>query len=185
MKKKILVIVYTVLITVSLLQVIQIPYIVKYNSGNNAYKKRNYEKAITEYESALKLFPPKYEECKIRINLSLSMIKTIKQGDSRKIALKTLEEARNVLIEDGCAHDKDDEGHSSEAEKLKKDIDRMIEEIQSQNNEENEGNSEEDEANEKLEKLEKIQEQSYKERQSKLEDTEELYKAKYYSGKNW
>ncbi|MCI8519681.1 MAG: tetratricopeptide repeat protein, partial [Clostridia bacterium] len=60
MKKKLLIIVYALLITFILLQIIQIPYIVKYNNGNNAYKRKNYEKAIDEYESALNLFPLKY-----------------------------------------------------------------------------------------------------------------------------
>lgn len=184
MKKKLLIIVYALLITFILLQIIQIPYIVKYNNGNNAYKRKNYEKAIDEYESALNLFPLKYEECKIRVNLSLAMIKTINEGDSRRIALKTLKEARNVLIEDGCAHDKDDNGHFSEAEKLKKDIDKLIEDMQTQISEADTQN-EEDEADKKLEKLEKIQEQSFKDRKSELDNMNEIYKTKYYSGKNW
>ena len=185
MKKKVLFIVYALLITISLLQIVQIPYVVKYNNGNNAYKRRNYEKAITEYENALNLFPPKYEECKIRINLSLAMIKTINQGDSRRIALKTLESARNVLIEDGCANDKDDNGHSKEAEKLKKDIDQMIEQIQKEIGENTQESSKDDSTDQKLQKLEKIQNQSFKDRKSELEDINELYKDKYYSGKNW
>lgn len=198
MKKKIFIVLYIFFIFLCLLLVLQMPYVIKYNFGNLAYEKKDYEKAISEYKSALTLFPPKYKECKIRINLSLAILKTIKFGETVDIELKILQEARNVLTENGCAHDKDSNGHSKEAERLKDDIDRRIKELRKQtdsdNEEEKEENNKEDkeskkdnqkDSNEKLEKLEKIQEKSLQERSSELQQANEFLSSEYYSGKNW
>ena len=51
------------------------PCVVYYNIANAKYKTGDYDGAIEEYKKALKLFPTKHEDCDIRINLVLAMIK--------------------------------------------------------------------------------------------------------------
>lgn len=201
MKKNILITIYAILSIAFLALIIQIPYIIQYSYGNFAYNQKKYEEAINKYESALKLFPPKSKECRIRINLALAMLKTINNGDNANIKLKTLQKARDVITEKGCANDEDDKGHNKEAEKLKKDIDREIEKLQKQKtdsdeddnenekdekkNDEKNDSKEEKETKEKLKKLEKIQEETLKERKSELDKAKEMFNFEYYSGKKW
>ena len=197
MNKK-LVIVYVIIILIFIILIIQLPYTLKYNFGNALYKKKDYENAITEYKRALELFPLKYKECKIRINLALSMLKTISEKDKLEKKLEVLYSAKEVLCEDGCANVNDDNGHSEDAEKLKKDIEREIEKLEKQmktenkdddkeNNEDSkdEKSKEEKEVQEKLEKLEQIQSKSLEERQEELEYYNNLNDFEYYQGKNW
>ena len=105
-----------------------VPY---YNLGNAAYKKGDYNSAIGYYTEALENYPTEDKDCKIRINLALSMINTIDfysldTQDKIDAALFILYKARDVLLEKGCATDEGD-GHNEDAQQLKEDIDRMIE----------------------------------------------------------
>lgn len=112
---------------------IEEPYIAHYNYGNLLYKNADFYGAISEYNKALALFPAKEKECSIRINLALAMLKNINEEevseDNTKNTLEILKNAREVLCENGCANRNDDNGHSAEAEKLKKDIDKKIQEL--------------------------------------------------------
>lgn len=203
MKKYILIAVYVISLIAFLVLIIQVPYILQYNYGNMAYNQKKYEEAIEKYENALDLFPPKSKECNIRINLALSMLKTIKSDDTVSVKLNVLQKAREVLTEKGCANEQDDNGHNAEAEKLKKDIDKEIEKLKKQQTytdedeedeedkkdenkkDEKKESKEEKEVNEKLKKLEKIQEETMKERKSDLDEAKELFNFEYYSGKKW
>ena len=121
-------------------------YVVPYNLGNVKYQQGDYETAAAYYYRALQSDPPEEEkECKIRINLALALLHnypfdTMDMENNKEIeeALQVLYTARGVLTETGCADESFEtaNGHSEEAEKLKKDIDEMIKKLlaaQSQN----------------------------------------------------
>ena len=52
-------------------------YVANYNYGNILYNNGEYEKAIEQYDNALDGFIPKDKECNIRINYALSICKTV------------------------------------------------------------------------------------------------------------
>ena len=109
-------------------------YLPYYNAGNAYYMLEDYDSAIACYEDALDSHPTEKKECDIRVNLALAMlhkidfdhIDTEKQKAS---AIRTLQAARNVLVENGCADPYGTEGHDPEAEQLKQDIDKMLEQL--------------------------------------------------------
>ena len=104
-------------------------YIAHYNRGNIYYNQHNFDEAIKEYNKALECHVPDKKECSIRINLALSIIGKIPSDydtpDNIDATIATLKEARAVLLPDGCADD-EGTGHSREAEKLKQEIDDLI-----------------------------------------------------------
>ena len=106
------------------------PYLPHYNAGNMYYEKGEYEIAIKEYKQALKREPKKNHLCDIRVNIALSMIGTLPEeyGSEENIesTIQVLTEARDILIQDGCASEKGD-GHDDDATKLKKEIDSILE----------------------------------------------------------
>lgn len=111
-------------------------YVIPYNLGNAEYQRRNYEKAIPYYWEALsKKMPETEEECKVRVNLALSMCHTIDfdsldvtDADAVMEAISVLVEARYVLTEKGCASEPvgSFDGHYENADKLRNDIDEML-----------------------------------------------------------
>lgn len=121
-------------------------YIAYYNNGNVYYRREEYGKAADLYRKALDSNPRHYEgkmdECDVRINLALAMVRGL--GDDYNIpekkeeSLSVLYEARDVLLEDGCATENDD-GHSQKAERLKKEIEKMIEELENENQDNGDG----------------------------------------------
>ena len=106
-------------------------YIARYNLGNINYQKGEYDKAIEEYEKALKGFVPKNKECSIRINYALAICKKVSvdesDQDSISNAIKEYEKAIDILTQKGCAGKEDNTGHNKKAEQLKKDIEQEIE----------------------------------------------------------
>ncbi|MBE6015636.1 MAG: tetratricopeptide repeat protein [Lachnospiraceae bacterium] len=112
-------------------------YVPYYNLGNAAYQKGEYILAAENFSQALKYYPREGEDCKIRINLALSLCYTIdfeKLDNESKIesALVTLYQARNTLMQNGCAND-EGTGHNKDAQQLKEDIDKMIEKLTKSN----------------------------------------------------
>ncbi len=110
-------------------------YLPYYNLGNASYQEEDYNSAIGYYTKALSLFPIGQKECDIRINLALSMVYSIDYYDldsKEKVdtALIILYKARDLLL----VHDwatADGEGHKSDdAQQLKEDIERLIEQLQ-------------------------------------------------------
>lgn len=158
-------------------------YIAHYNAGNLSYKKEEYEDAIEEYKQALSYNPPEDKECSIRINLALAMVygmgDDFDSPENIDASIATLEEARDVLLEKGCASD-DGEGHNKTAQKLKEEIDELIERLKrvQQNSS---GNPEEqqqpqpepggdgDEDQELMEQLQQNQAEAQEEREDNLE----------------
>ncbi len=127
-------------------------YLPHYNLGNAHYKRGEYDKAIGDYKHALEENPPEMKECPVRINLALALIAKIDfdhlQTEKQILgAIRQLQSARQVLIEDGCAHDQDDGGHSPEAEQLKKDIDEKIKELMRMLQQQQSGGGDDDQDN--------------------------------------
>ena len=163
------------------------PYIAHYNQGNIYYQNGDYEQAIEEYYSALEQFPPKYKECSIRINLALAMLGTLgddyDKPDNIKDSIETLKEAKAVLLENDCAT-KSGDGHSKTAEKLKSEIEDILEELENQSYSESEASEdtsedpieeEEDTAESNIEEqlLESMAD-SYQEREETMQFMDEL-----------
>lgn len=115
-------------------------YIAPYNLGDVKYQKGDYEGAAGLYRRALTDEDiPQERECQIRINLALALCHKEdwdaldrNDADAVSAAVELLQSARSVLTEKGCASEgvDTDDGHSPDAEKLKHDIDRMLEELQ-------------------------------------------------------
>lgn len=175
------------------------PYVSYYNNGNIEFKHDNYNEAIVEYEKALRSGVPKNKECLVRINMALAMIETIDfESGSTEDALKTLKEARETLIEKGCADDKNS-GHNADAQQLKNDIDKLIEEIENSSGESSDNNQQDSESNSDKkdkkdkkeqtteEKLEELKEQSQKERDNNMEESAYMkyFNQEYYHGNVW
>ena len=89
-------------------------YVVPYNLGNAQFQHGNYEKAIYYYTLAWQNDPPAHpehdEECRIRVNLAFSMCHTIdfdnldlSDPEAVAAAVATLQQARAILTEAGCA----------------------------------------------------------------------------------
>ncbi len=175
---------------------IEQPYIVHYNKGNILYKNGKYNEAIEEYNKSLNLYPPEKKECKIRINIALSKIAMLEKDDEehKKKNIETLKSARYTLCEKGCANENDNNGHSKDAEKLKQDIDKKLNELENTNNtpsnqNEPENKPENKQEETKEEQLKKLQQEALKNRQQELENNERLwnYDPSYilYDGKRW
>ncbi len=179
------------------------PYIAHYNRGNIFYNQGNYDEAIKEYNKALDCGVPKGKECSIRVNLALSIIGKIPNDyaapDNIDSTIATLKEAREVLLPDDCAND-EGTGHSKNAERLKKQIDDLIDELEQikdeqnqnddnqddnqDNQDENDQNddsntTEEDKEEEYIDQLEQQfidqQNEAYEERQDEMQSIQELY----------
>lgn len=170
------------------------PYIAHYNYGNQLYQKKDFDGAIQAYKKALKLHPTQKKECAIRINLALAMLQQINEQDTseanRNRSLSILGNAKQVLCENGCANEKDNNGHSKEAEQLKADIEKKEKELKKDPNQKSQDEKEKEEPNEERkeevkEKLKEIQKQSTEARQSGLNSSKNLKNYNYYSGKKW
>lgn len=163
-----------------------------YNLGNAAYQKEDYNSAISYFNEALQGNPPEGKDCRIRINLALSLLGTIdfeNLNSEGKIqgALEILYQARDILIEKGCAEEKGENGHDKDAQKLKDDIDKMIEKLEDSNRQnpdeeepeqqkeqKNESDSREETQTEKEKKqqqaLEKNKKNAMEERKEEIDD---------------
>lgn len=176
------------------------PYTAHYNNGNRLYKLGDYNESINEYKKALKLFPPEKKECSIRINLALAMIKDVENESEQNVnnILEVLEEAKEVLYEDGCANRNNDNGHSKKAEQLKEDIEEYEEKLKKQQKEPKKEKKDKDNKDEpkdskgkdeELKKKEKqikeLQKQSSKSRQEGMGSIIDGANYEYYSGKKW
>jgi tetratricopeptide (TPR) repeat protein len=127
-------------------------YVAPYNLGNAEYQRGNYEKAVDYYFQALSADTPEHpareEECRIRVNLALSLCHTIdfdnldySNAEAVAEAMVTLQQARAILTEAECASEPvgSDDGHYRDADKLKHDIDKMLEQLQSQSDSNEDG----------------------------------------------
>ena len=174
------------------------PYISHYNKGNMYYQKGEYDKAIEAYETALENHPGEKEECMIRINLVLAMVAPIKPEeiteDDVEATIALLEEAKEVLYAHGCATE-EGSGHNAQAEQLKEDIDRLLEELRgeekreektdqknTEQKQEKEDNKEEENIKQQLMDL---QRQSNEARSREMSGIENFGDFDFYDGKTW
>ena len=177
------------------------PYIYYYNLGNVYYKNDDFDNAIESYERALELHPTKEKECDIRINLALAKLEKIdddyNQEENIDKTLDILDEAREVLLEKDCATE-DGDGHNSEAQELKEDIDDFEEELKKNKKEENDKDSDKDKDEEQQdnytedakEKLLEKKKQTYENRLDGMETVNSIMDwdnsgYDYYDGKTW
>ncbi len=108
------------------------PHVNHYNRGNLYYSLGDYERAIEEYQEALSTVSGKPYDCMTRINYALSLVVPLDlenvTEDNVDEILAVLYEARDILCENGCAKPNSDHGgHDSDAQKLKNEIDELIE----------------------------------------------------------
>ena len=172
-------------------------YVANYNYGNILYQNGEYEKAIAEYQKALKGIIPKDKECKIRINYALATCKTVQVNesdqDSINTAIEKYETSIDILTEKGCANKNNDNGHNPEAVRLKKDIQKEIDrlkKLQLKNESTNQKNEEKDDKTEKESEKIETEIQEIKENATKEErEKEEMYynynKKSNRTKKNW
>lgn len=120
-------------------------YLPYYNLGNVAFEEGEYTTAIGYYTQALSLFPMGQKECDIRINLALAMCygidwENMNSQESVDTALLVLYKARDVLLENDWATE-DGVGHKDDdAQQLKEDIDKMIEQLKNQQGDDSQDN---------------------------------------------
>lgn len=116
------------------------PYKDHYNKGAAHYSEGDYEAAEAEFREALsKKHTDKDDtDCKIRINLALSMVKPLTResinADNVDLAIEILKEARDILCEQGCADMENEEWHNDDAQTLKEEIDEYIKELEDMKN---------------------------------------------------
>ena len=157
-------------------------YVPYYNLGNAEYKQERYAEAVGYYTLALEYEPSVKKQIPIRINLALAMVHTIDFDDldtNEKIgrAISQLVAARDVLCQNGIADMNDKDYISPEAQQLKKDIDKMIEELMKNYEPPTNNDSEEDEQQEEQQDQQQNQQQQNKtETQREKEVREKLQK---------
>lgn len=117
------------------------PSVAPFNRGDIFYKKGMLPEAEEEFKNALKKSHSEEKDCSIRINLALSIAMDIDKDkvtiDNLDETIARLEEAKGYLLENGCAHDEDEDGHDKDAQQLKDDIDKFIEELKKQPEQQN------------------------------------------------
>lgn len=186
-----------------------------YNVGVSQFKGGEYENAEAYFESAMWEKHSKKMECKARINQALSITTPITEdivtNENLDSYIERLEEAKDVLTRNDCAHENDSNGHSRKAQKLKEEIDEYIEYLKEQNPPEEkpeDGDESKEKSTEEADKEEeerlkreqelKAKEQELKESFKQIEEAGlnernvnlEKYDAwskdyDYYSGKSW
>ncbi len=132
-------------------------YVVWYNLGNYHYQRGEFEEAETDYYRAIECGIPYEKECPVKVNLALAMIEQLSDEEweeflaceshddmnaqAREVE-KTLITARTILIEDGCAHEDDEDGHYEDAQTLKDEIDELLDFDDSDENNDDEDDEE-------------------------------------------
>ncbi len=179
-------------------------YIPHYNMANAAYERGDYDEAIHEYQVALGLFPTHPNECKIRINLALSLLKKIDFNDltsESKVenAVKILLSAREYLTEENCANAEDDSGHNEESEELKKYIDELLSQLLSDSSNESDNSNNDQDSNDDnnqqhsssgredqiQQQLQQQMQEALQEQNQAQQDYESMTQDNSYGGKNW
>lgn len=166
-------------------------YTANYNYANILYQNGEYEKAIKEYEKALKTVNSKEKECKIRINYALAMCQSVNvdesSQDSITKAIDTYQNAIGILTEKDCYK------HNQDAKKLKNDIEKEIERLKKlQKNTNNKIDDDNKTDNEKQKNEENIEEQIQQIKEAAIKEqreTESIFrnynKDFNNGGKNW
>ncbi|MGN0401476.1 MAG: tetratricopeptide repeat protein [Acetatifactor sp.] len=183
---------------VMMLTVVFQRYIYHYNRGNGFYESGQYEKAAAEYEKALNCHIAHRKECNIRINTALAMVAPLDFKNTTKLSKKErkeyiniLEDAVDVLVEEGCAHKNNQDGHDEDAQQLKDELQEIIEELEREKPEEEKPDNEEDDPDEpeitkkQQQQLEEIIRQGTGEHIKEMEEYRQLKDYEYYDGNCW
>ncbi|WP_029232413.1 tetratricopeptide repeat protein [Butyrivibrio sp. VCB2006] len=122
-------------------------YLPYYNLGNVAFERKDYNSAIGYYNKALERYPVGKKECDIRINLALAMCYSIDfDALTTQEALDTAQliliKARDILLENNWATDNGVGHRDDDAQQLKEDIDRMLEQLQNKNGDQSQDDDE-------------------------------------------
>ena len=170
-------------------------YVPYYNIGNAEYMNGNYDNAISNYKSALESHPTEKRECDIRVNLALAMLHKIdfdhlETEKQKSNAVRTLQAARKILCEKGCADPYGTDGHDPEAEQLKQDIDKMLEELGAEpepdqntgEEQESKGKSGEQESQQKSKREQQLEKDLEKQKQNAMEERRDADNQKSQSG---
>ena len=170
-----------------------VPY---YNTGNTDFRNGQYEKAAGNFMQALEENPPHDDEaiqehteneCRIRINLSLSLLnqidfKNLRLNDREAVdnAIEQLLVAREVLTADECAHFDDPGGHNADAEQLKKEIDEVLKRLNYEPPQESDGGNDQQQQQQQQQSDDENQqnEQSRREKELERKLNDEMSKAK-------
>ncbi len=133
------------------------PYVYNYNNCNIKYKKEQYNEAVNCYKEVLTHIIPSNRICDVRVNLALSLLKTI--NDNNKEQIK--QEALNVLYTNDCAKKgiEDRSGRDEKSEDLEEEILKEETESGGEGKEENEENKGEEEKEKEKEEQEKKQQE--------------------------
>lgn len=109
-----------------------------YNLGNLNYKLKLYNTALSNFEKSLNSNPSADDECKVRINLVLSLINTLDLEDekSKEENIEKLEQGKTILNDNSCLND---EELSEPSDDLSEDIDELLEELENSSDESSEG----------------------------------------------
>lgn len=148
-----------------------------YNIANMYCKPYTYDKALEHYQKALEKKIPEGKECRIRVNLALTMTKVLgpdyAEPDQIDSSIKILEGAKNYLLADNCATE-EGTGHSEVAEQLKEEIEKILEELYKQQGggegEDPEGGSPEDVDPEEMD----VKEQNIREQLTQMQEKANL-----------
>ena len=107
------------------------PQINYYNRGNIYYQLGQYDLARAEYDRALECNLHDRQDCRARVNYALSLVEEIDPAyitdENLDEVLAILDEARDILCENGCASRTDNSGHYPDAQRLKNEIDAFEE----------------------------------------------------------
>ena len=199
--KKLIIGIGTALILIAVAVAIYLQlYIFHYNRGNEFYELGQHEKAAAEYEKSLKLYVPKGRECDIRVNYALSMCAGLNLNDITALTedekteiINTLETAIDILVEEECAHRNDNNGHDDEAQKLKNELQEIIDMLKQQQEQPQESDDDEeemeqpqeDELSEEQQQLQEIMQQGTNEHTAGMEQMEMYDEYSYYNGQCW
>ena len=170
-------------------------YIAYYNHGNILYRKEQYDEAVEKFKKAIEKKPPEKRICDVRVNLSLAMVKSIREDMKDDDIVNTLVKARDNLYENECAHPNDDNGKSKDAEKLEEEINKLLQQQQQQqqqndpdDNQDDQNNNQDDQDDEYQDIEDQIRE-NQRNAQSARQDEENRISNygnyEYHRGKKW
>lgn len=112
------------------------PEVGDYDLGAIRFQEGKYSEAEKAFERTVSQELSAPMDCDARVNLALSKcwqmdLAAARSGDAqaKESAVALLHEARDVLTENGCAAD-DGSSHDAEAQQLKEDIDKLLQELE-------------------------------------------------------
>ncbi len=163
-------------------------YIAYYNRGNNEYNLGEYNKAIDDYEEALKSVPKK-RECKVRNNLALSHIKLLDLDADD--AISKINSIQKILLKHNCANKDLKSGKDENSQTIYNELEELKQQDPSggggSGGEPPQGGDDPDDPKEKEieEEIEKQNGETRKKRQEEERERQQWDEYEYYRGPKW